>query len=165
MAKRILIPLDGSKIGEAALHYVGELISSLGAVSKVEVILFQAVSPPTKVIEVEGEDAQVPITEKDKEEIKEKAVAYLDGAGEALRRKGAIVKTKVVVRVRGLSSAVEIIRAEHETNADLVAMSTHGRRGLSRWAFGSVTEKVLRGGKLPVLVVRAGKEAENKQSK
>ena len=52
---------------------------------------------------------------------------------------------------------IEIIKAEEEYNVDLVAMSTHGRRGIKRWAFASVTDKVLRGGKIPVLVVRAKK--------
>ena len=46
-----------------------------------------------------------------------------------------------------------------EIKADLIAMSTHGRSGISRWAFGSVTDKVLRGGNKPVLIVRAPKEA------
>jgi len=39
----------------------------------------------------------------------------------------------------------------------MIAMSTHGRSGVSRWALGSVTDKVLRGGKIPVLTVRAPK--------
>ncbi|MCK4534463.1 MAG: universal stress protein, partial [Syntrophobacterales bacterium] len=33
-------------------------------------------------------------------------------------------------------------------------MSTHGRHGITRLAFGSVTDKVLRRGKTPVLIVR-----------
>ena len=47
------------------------------------------------------------------------------------------------------------------TMFDLIAMSTHGRSGLSRWAFGSVTDKVLRrGGTVPIVMVKAPKEAE-----
>ena len=43
-----------------------------------------------------------------------------------------------------------------ESNAvDLIAMSTHGRSGIGRWVFGSVTDKVLHAGNTPVLVVRA----------
>ena len=56
-------------------------------------------------------------------------------------------------------AADEIVKAADEINADIIAMSTHGRSGLSRWAFGSVTDKVLRGGNKPVLVVRAPKES------
>ena len=53
--------------------------------------------------------------------------------------------------------AEEIIKAEDEIKADLVAISTHGRSGLDRWAFGSVTDRILRWGTVPVLMVRAHK--------
>ena len=49
----------------------------------------------------------------------------------------------------------EIIINYAETNhCDLIAMSTRGRSGIARWVIGSVTEKVLRIGKKPVLVVK-----------
>ena len=54
-----------------------------------------------------------------------------------------------------LADAEEIIKAADEINADFVAMSTHGRSGLIRWAFGSVADKVLRGGNRSVILVRA----------
>jgi nucleotide-binding universal stress UspA family protein len=37
---------------------------------------------------------------------------------------------------------------------DLIAMTTHGRSGFSRWVFGSVAEKVLRATALPILLIR-----------
>ncbi len=56
---------------------------------------------------------------------------------------------------------INIIKAAEETKAGLVAMSTHGRSGISRWALGSVTDKVLRhGGNIPILTVKAPKEAK-----
>jgi len=78
---------------------------------------------------------------------------YLNKTGKGLRSRGAVVSCKVTVG----RAAEEIIKAADEVNADLVAMSTHGRHGFSRWAFGSVTDRVLRGGKVPILLVRAGK--------
>jgi nucleotide-binding universal stress UspA family protein len=161
MPEKILIPLDGSKVGEAALRFVEKLVVTLSAENKVEVTLLQVLSPPFRQI-YRGSEAshEVPFTEEEREALKTKAIAYLDEAGEGLRRMGAIVNSKVALRDRGGSSAEKIIEAEDDTDADLVAMSTHGRRGLSKWAFGSVTDKVLRAGKLPVLVVRAGKETE-----
>ncbi|OGO25315.1 MAG: hypothetical protein A2144_09740 [Chloroflexi bacterium RBG_16_50_9] len=48
-----------------------------------------------------------------------------------------------------------ILKAAEEAKADMIAMSTHGRSGLRRWAFGSITDKVLRGSSVPVLTVRA----------
>ena len=65
-----------------------------------------------------------------------------------------MVKTKVTTG----NAADEILKIADEINADLIAMSTHGRSELSRWAFGNVTDKVLRAGITPVLVVRAQKK-------
>ena len=153
MYERILVPLDGSKIGEAALPHVEELVSRLSPEVKAEVTLFQVLSSLTHDI-VAGEVAtSIPYTDEEVEQIKKKAMDYLDKAGESLKSKGAIVRCKVAVG----KAAEEIIKAAGEINADLVAMSTHGRTGLSRWAFGSVTDRVLRGGTIPVLMVRAGK--------
>ena len=153
MYERILVPLDGSKVGEAALPYVEELVSKLAAVQKVEASLLQVVSSTTWVVAGET-SAPVSYTEKELEQIKKKAMDYLDKAGEGLRSKGAIVKTKVSTG----NAAEEIMKAADEINAGLVAMSTHGRSGLSRWAFGSVASKVLRAGAVPMLLVRAPKD-------
>ena len=54
----------------------------------------------------------------------------------------------------------QMSKVSNEINAGLVVMLTHGRSGLSKWAFGSVTDKVLRGGNLPVLMVRAPRDIE-----
>ena len=156
MYERILVPLDGSKVGEAALPYVEELVSKLSPALKVEVTLFQVVSSLSHWIVAGEASAQIPYTLKEMEQIKRKAMDYLNKTGEGLRSKGAIVKIKVGIG----SAADEIIKAADEINTDLIAMSTHGRSGLSRWAFGSVTDRILRGGNTPVLVVRAPTEAE-----
>ncbi|MFC1863554.1 universal stress protein [Thermodesulfobacteriota bacterium] len=154
MARKILIPLDGSKLGESALHHVEKLV--VGG-KEVEVTLLHVFIPPMPRIESGfAVTLDIPLTEEELEPIKNKAMAYLEKAAEILRDKGLDVKCKVVIGKGGLSSAEEIIRVEDEIGAELIAMSTHGRRGLSKWAFGSVTEKVLRAGKAPVLVVRAG---------
>ncbi len=158
MAEKILIPLDSSKIGEAALPYVMELVSKLSPRIKVEITLLQVVSLLTHYI-VAGE-AATPVfyTEKEMEQIQQQARDYLNKVAEGLRSK----KVSVKVRVGVGNAAEEIIKAADEINVDLIAMSTHGRHGISRWAFGSVTDKVLRGGHKPVLLVRAPKEATKK---
>ena len=156
MFERILVPLDGSKVGEAALPCVEELVSKLPPALKVEVTLFQVVSSLTHYVVAGEAGVQIPYTEQEMGQIKKQAADYLDKAGEVLKKKRAIVKTKVSTG----DPAGEISKAADEINADLVAMSTHGRSGLSRWAFGSVADRVLRGGNKPVLLVRAPKEAE-----
>lgn len=50
--------------------------------------------------------------------------------------------------------ASEILRFAEEHETDLIAMNSHGRSGPSRWVLGSVTEKVLRAAKVPMIVSR-----------
>jgi nucleotide-binding universal stress UspA family protein len=155
MAERILIPLDGSRLGEAALSYVEQMVAKLKPEDAPTIILLHIIAPPTHKIPGEGGLEEVFDINPDFKPAITSATAYLEGVGQGLTKVGAIVENKVVTGKAGVSSALSIIKAEEETKADLVAMSTHGRRGLSRWAYGSVTEKVLSGGKVPVLMVRA----------
>ena len=156
MYEKILIPLDGSKVGEAALPAIMELVAGLTPNKKVEVTLFRSITQLSYWVLAGEASARVPYTESELEQLKQKAIEYLDKVGEALTSKGATVKT----RVNFGDAASEILKAVEETKADLVAMSTHGRSGLRRWAFGSVTEKVLRAAGIPVLTVRAPKETD-----
>ena len=78
------------------------------------------------------------------------ARGYLEQVADRLRKKG--VTAEVETRFGG--AAEEIVKLAEETDADVVAMSTHGRSGVGRWIFGSVTERVLREGKTPLLLVR-----------
>ena len=155
MSERILIPLDGSKLGEAALHYVEDMVSKMSSEKMAEITLLQVITTLRHDVHVSGGTAgtiTVPYNESELEGIKTNALKYLDNVGANLKNKGMAVSSKVVT---GQDPADEIIKVEQEVNADLVAMSTHGRAGISRWAFGSVTDRVLRGGKVPVLMVRA----------
>ena len=151
MSQKILVPLDGSTLGEAALYHVEEMVSNLALEGKVEVILFQAITLLTYAVATGDEAVEIPYTPNELEQIKVQAMDYLGKAAECLEGKGVTVRCKVAF---GTSSAEEIIKAEAEVEADLVAISTHGRHGITRWAFGSVTDKVLRGSKVPVLIVR-----------
>ena len=157
MYERIVVPLDGSKLAEAALPYVEDLVSKLSPEVNVEVTLFQVLSPTT-VDAVGGYAiATVPYTDREIAQIKERAISYLNEAGEALRNKGVTVMARVEVG----DVTEEIIKAAEEIKANFIAMSTHGRSGLSRWAFGSVTDKVLRrGANIPIIMVKAQEKAE-----
>lgn len=152
---KILIPLDGSKKGEAALPYVKELVSKLSPEVKVELTLLQVVSLLTHYVFAGEVGAPIPYTEKEMEQIQQQARDYLNPIGEGIRSNRVSVKIRVGIG----NAAEEIVKAADEISVDLIAMSTHGRTGISRWAFGSVTDRVLRGGHKPVLVVRAPREA------
>ena len=156
MYERILVPLDGSKVGEAALPNIKELIGRFRPDVKVEVTLLQVVSSLTYYVVAGEAGVPVPYTEVELAELKKRALDYLDHIGESLKGKGAVVKTMV-----GAGNAAEgIIKAAEEIKANLVAMSTHGRSGIKRWAFGSVTDKVLQAGVVPILIVRAPTETK-----
>lgn len=63
-------------------------------------------------------------------------------------------ETHVLQFVRQGRPGAEIARAAREWGADLIAIGSHGRRGLTRAALGSVAEEVMRNAPCPVLVVR-----------
>jgi nucleotide-binding universal stress UspA family protein len=153
MYERIVIPLDGSQVGEAALPYVEELVSKLSPEVKVEVTLLQVLSPSAPVVVGDAGSTAVVHDEKQMEDIQKRAMDYLGSAGKALKNTGVTVLSKVRIG----DSAEEIKKEADEINADLIAMSTHGRSGLSRLAFGSVADRVLRGANKPILLMRASK--------
>jgi nucleotide-binding universal stress UspA family protein len=157
MAEHILVPLDGSDLGEAALGYVNNFIKSLSPETQVTVTLLHVVTTLTHQLDVHSGGVGtviVPYTSEEIEKMKGESRMYLARASKALQDADVEVKNHIVL---GNDPAEEIIKAETELGCNLVAMSTHGRSGLSRWAFGSVTDKVLRGGTVPVLLVRAQK--------
>jgi nucleotide-binding universal stress UspA family protein len=84
--------------------------------------------------------------------VREEASAYLEAKVNEVRQNG-IEKVSSILLVG--SGADEIIELAQGTPNNLIAMCTHGRSGVKRWALGSVTEKVVRHSGDPVLVVRA----------
>ncbi len=76
---------------------------------------------------------------------------YLRSIEHQLVREGVTVSCEV----RFGRPAEEIITFANEMKVDLIAMSTHGRSGLARWAYGSVADRVLHSARCPVLLIRA----------
>jgi nucleotide-binding universal stress UspA family protein len=139
MTDRILVPLDGSVRAEQILVQVARLLRREDA----EVVLLSvAETPPTTDPDAHGDPV---------ESVGQAMAAYLAATSSALAEQG--------VRVRSLartgSPAGEIVRAAEEENATLIAISTHGRSGVSRWLLGSVAEKVVRAAPVPVLLMRS----------
>ncbi|MBM9603368.1 universal stress protein [Desulfopila inferna] len=156
MSERILMPLDGSKLGEAALSYVDELISRLAPGETVEITLFHVITTVRHNISYQGGGSvSIPYTEEELAKFKDEAKAYLERVSRRLQSTKIALACKVAVNE---NPAEAIIEAEKEVNADLIAMATHGRSGLSRFAIGSVADKVMRGGGVPVLMVRSSED-------
>ena len=89
--------------------------------------------------------------DKAQEQIRKEAQDNLDGVAERLRVRSLRVQTRVEVEDQ---PAVAIFKGAIAPAIDLVALETHGRRGLSRMFLGSVTDKILRASSVPVLVHR-----------
>lgn len=144
MYNRILLTLDGSAVAETALTHAAELASALSArltlLSVVEPIV---IHPSLGIV---GPD--LPIVTIDEKEV---LVNYLQMLCEKLRERNI----QVGYVIREGDAASEICDYAAENDVDLIVMSTHGRSGIRRWVYGSVADRVLRGAKVPVLLVRA----------
>ncbi len=135
MYSKIVVTLDGSAHAECALSHAEALAKSLG----VELVLLQVVPYP----EVRDEAVEL--------EWQEAARKYMDDIAAGLKSLG--VESRVEVLWGDVAEKI-VEYVEEDKNA-LLVMSTHGRTGLAKLAFGSVTERVLREAKTtPVLVCR-----------
>ena len=146
---RILVSLDGSPEAEAVMPYATALARQFGA----DMVLAQVAVP---VFEVASAVVPGVLYEND-ETISARAGEYLQ---EVAARHTASFPTRL--RTLNASTVAEgILRCAQEENAGLIAMSTHGRRGLSRLAFGSVAASVMRHSEIPVLLLPHAGAAED----
>lgn len=150
MYEKILVPLDGSKVAEAAITNVEDLAVRMAPTTKVKVTLLQVISNITYNVLTMEELAQIPYSEDELKQIKAKSTKYLKKIADSLKSKGIDVKTMVRVG----QAPEEIIGAARETGANVIAMSTHGYSGIKRWALGSVADRVLHISEIPVLLIR-----------
>jgi nucleotide-binding universal stress UspA family protein len=140
--QKVVVALDGSQLAETALTEAEHFAKSLGA----SLLLLRAVVPPAALYGAELVPGSLPVLEQ----LETDARAYLDAIAERLRPRG--LEVAVVVAVGPAAEA--LIETARENGADLIVMTSHGRSGLARWAFGSVADAVVRRSDLPVLVVR-----------
>lgn len=151
MIKKILAPLDGSKLAECVLPYVEEIATKLNA----EVVLvtvtnriqgywpFEDVSKPSEIdLEPEGICTR-----------EEQAEKYLNAIKKRLDEKLIKVTTEVICG----KTAQEISFYANDNHCDLIVVSTHGRGGLSKLTHGSTTARILKLTSIPVTVIRPPK--------
>jgi len=150
MFKKILIPLDGSKLAECALPYAEVLAKGCDT----EEIILVSVTERIKgyqAVEDHGEplgERLLPVAVGKKEA---QAQRYLGKIAKALEAKG--IKARAEVLLGNPAEELEIFTRHNDI--DMIVMSSHGRSGPSRWAHGSVADKVFRASCAPVLMVRA----------
>lgn len=143
--RNLIVPLDGSELAEAVLPYVHDFAKALN----LNVILLRVVEPPYSYMDY-SEYSSMPV-DFEKEKLDE-AKVYLEQKASRLGQLG--LKEAMVSFVVG-KAADEIIDLAKNTPSSMIAISTHGRSGLGRWALGSVADKVVRSADVPVLIVRS----------
>jgi nucleotide-binding universal stress UspA family protein len=148
LLNRILLPLDGSEAGEAAVAYVGEMMSRLES----EVTLFGVISSGQHIRSVGGLD-YISYPPEQMEMFKKEAQEYLDGVYRRLKRRKGTVKVTINVGAGDVSQ--EILKFAEEKGVNLIAISSHGHSGIEKWVFGSIANNVVLNSKSPVLVVKA----------
>jgi nucleotide-binding universal stress UspA family protein len=145
LISRILLPLDGSEAGEAAITRVKELKSRLEA----EVILLEVVPEGRHLRTVGGLD-YILFPEQELETFKTEAKAYLDEVYKRLQRS----KGELKIEIRSGEVAKEILNYAKKKKASLIAIASHGHSGMTKWVFGSTAQKVIQDSPIPVLVVK-----------
>jgi nucleotide-binding universal stress UspA family protein len=142
---RILVALDGSRQAEESLKWVRAIGGNETAYTLVRVapksVPVWAVDPTCVSLDLRdfAKIANIKVTE------------YLSRVERLLNNGKRKVES---VAVEGVAAAVGILNTADQKEADLIAITTHGRGGLPRLVLGSVTDKVVRASRVPVLVVR-----------
>jgi len=145
--RKILIPLDGSATAEQILEYV----LALGGSTETDYTLLRVVEPVMLVRHIPADPAVKELDQQLLDQLLVEAQIYLEQVAERLTARGLKVRTRIVAVPQ---AAVAILGEACEDKAELIAMATHGRRGLARLLVGSVADKVLRGATTPMLLYR-----------
>jgi nucleotide-binding universal stress UspA family protein len=141
MYMKILVPLDGSELAECVLPHVKAVAAGD---STARIILLRVVEPlpagtPPAIDSVIVQKAGV-----------KAAKEYLARIKVQLSKVGLNVETEVL-KGRPAETITEFAQRE---KVDLIALATHGRSGISRWAFGSVADRLVSSSSVPILLIR-----------
>ena len=139
MFNKILAPTDFSELSAGGLRYASQLAKDIGA----ELVILN--------VALVDESNTVSKAEMDKHRARlDEYAARHCAIGEA-----SPTIRKIITAGQPYGAIVDCAESE---GVDLIVMSSHGRSGLSRMLIGSVTDKILRGSRCPVLVVPAAHE-------
>jgi len=152
MLNHLLVPLDGSILAEKALPKALQIAAPGGRITLVLVVDI----PP---LPISGYDLMSPsspwTSESTVNEIVERSRSYLEGVADTIRTQA--LQASVLVEYG--DPATVLVTVARERKIDAIIMSTHGRSGLRRWLFGSVTRRVLESAPCPVYVIPAHEPA------
>lgn len=150
MFRKILVCLDGSGLSEQILQYASAEVLN----SEREMVLIRAVPlSHSTTIAVPGVISSIPPTPPGPQQLaaeETEAREYLDSKAASLKHMGIDAKCVVLVGNAG----EEIVNYANKNKVDLIAIATHGRSGIKRMLFGSVTEYVIKNSKIPILLIK-----------
>jgi nucleotide-binding universal stress UspA family protein len=142
--KKIVVPLDGSKVAEQALSYAVDMVKAYNG----ELMLLRACDLPVGMIDYCGQ-AYYELQAQSQDD----AERYLERVRQSLE-----LDRPVHTRTLLGHTSDSILAATEAYQADLVVMTSHGKSGIDRWLLGSVAESFARRSTCPVLVLRRGDE-------
>jgi nucleotide-binding universal stress UspA family protein len=142
--RNVLVALDGTPMAEQILQSAGELAKQLRGASLTLLRVLPSVVPDGVRKETAPDVLQV-------DTLRAEAHVYLQRIADSLRDQGFAVQTRSIAHAH---PATAILNEAASGEYDLLALETHGRRGLPRLFLGSVADKVVRGATIPVLVHR-----------
>ena len=151
MIKKILVPLDGSKLAEKALPYAESFAQKYEA----ELILVWVLQHPI-MVPMDYGGAVIPIDTM-MAQAENEANDYLRKLQAKFRKQN--ISTRVTV-LKSHAVAEAIIDMADQEEVDMIVKTTHGRTGPSRWIFGNVAAKVLQRASCPIFLVRVGSTDE-----
>jgi nucleotide-binding universal stress UspA family protein len=141
MFKRILLPLDSSKLAECVLPH----LVAIARICEPEVQLLRVSEPfgvTARLRMIDPVDWQIRKAESE---------SYLSGIAARLQNAGLRVSTQLYDG----RPAERIIEVAHSWNADLILMSSHGQSGLSPWNVSSVVQQVILRAHRSLMIIRA----------
>ncbi|NJL95371.1 MAG: universal stress protein [Anaerolineae bacterium] len=151
MLNHVLVPLDESGFSECAIKYAQNIIAPDGKITLMTYVNLPGLagySPSVNLPQALLEDVKLDYARLTEEMIGHAKVYLQNVAG---RYPGSQFAT--VVNSKAENAAEAILEAADELGVDAITISTHGRSGISRWVFGSVTQKVLSAATCPVFVI------------
>ncbi len=147
MYQHIMVPLDGSELAECVLPHARTI--ALGC-AVVKVTLIRVVEP----FHIRG-GLETRITPEEMQQLEkqsmDRARDYLEHVVKSLKETGVAAQSDVL---HG-NVVDKLIDYANMNEVDLIIVSTHGRSGVSRWVWGSVTDRILRAACVPVTMIRA----------
>jgi nucleotide-binding universal stress UspA family protein len=175
MYKKIIVPLDGSKLAECVLPHIENIAKGSGTEETILITVTERVAGLLSKADANAQSAnsdefQPAMAFADRPysgqhfefdpslkinvvtgKVIKQGQRYLARVAEQLVKKG--IKTSIVVLMG--EAAEQIVDFAGSEKANLIIMASHGRSGFSRWAMGSVAEKVFHGSSVPILLVKA----------